>query len=443
MIRIDNALIWTGERLEALSLLLEGEKITGLVEPRLSIELPADQVVDAQDCWVLPGGVDLHVHVSDGAETFFPGSCCAAAGGITTVFDMAPFHACVTASQFKAKVKQAEREMVTDFGLVAGIVINEEDLENLEELARLGAAYFKVFMPSDPPVSARTLWKAAQTAAHTGLRMGLHAEETACLESIYDWNNPLAFPHSRPAVVESCAVAQLLEMARAAGAPVHICHVSAGRTTELIADAIAHGVDVTAETAAHYLVLDETAFAEQGPRVKTTPPLRTQLDNQALWQALAEGVIDAIASDHYTENLQPAPRDPALIEKAAAGIAGLELSLPLIFSYGVQAGRISLQRFVQAVSLKPAQIANVDDRKGRITPGYDADLTLWDPLGEWSVGAETTKSQGIFSRVEATPYVGWELRGRIRQTWLRGQCVWDGQNIQAQPGQGQWIASRS
>ena len=443
--RIDHGEVWADGRLQHVSVLIEDERVAALISPDLATQIRADCVIDAGGLWILPGGIDLHVHVSDGAETFSPGTCCAAAGGVTTVLDMAPFHGCVTSAQYQAKVAQAEAECVVDFGLVAGIVVSLDDLPDLGQLARLGAAYFKVFMPADPPVTARELWPAVQVAARTGLRLGLHAEETGCLAGEVDWSDPLGFAHSRPVVAETAATAQLLEMARAAGAPVHVCHVSAARTADLIAAAKAQGVEVTAEVPPHFLLLDENEFARQGPRVKTTPPLRTRGDTQAMWQALADGTLDALACDHFLGRLPGPPAaadkqvsyDPSTMRDAPAGIGGLELSLPLLFSAGVQEGRLSLGRFVEVTARQPAAIAGLAPQKGRLAVGADADLIFIDPDAEWTVA-----NQGDFSRAETTPYAGWRLRGRVKRTMVRGRSVWDGERITVEAGWGRHAPSR-
>jgi allantoinase len=434
--RIDNALVWFNGKLQPLSLVIAGEQVSALVAPADAGHHPVQRVVDARGLWLLPGGVDLHVHISDGAETFTPGTCCAAAGGITTVLDMAPFHACVTPEQLRAKAAAAEVACVVDFGLVAGIVVDASDLEHLQTLADSGAAYFKVFQPSEPPLSTETLWKAVQAAAHTGLRLGLHAEETACLLPLSDPRDPYSFPRSRPAVAETSAVAQLIEMARAAGAPVHVCHISASRTAELVAWGKAQGVDLTCETTPHFLALDEEAFAYYGARVKTTPPLRSQEDMAALWQALRDGVIDAIACDHYIESLAPQPADVELIPTAGAGIGGLETSLPMLMD-AVMSGELSLKRFVEASAEIPATLAGLAHRKGRLAAGMDADFVLWDPQGSWTV-----RPQGDFSRVDTSPFFNWELHGKICATWLRGQPVWNENTITAPAGYGRWAISR-
>jgi allantoinase len=432
MKHFENAQVWSDGKLRPLSVIVEGEKISALIEPGAVEHQSTDQIIDVSGKWILPGGIDLHVHISDGAETFFPGSCSAAAGGITTVLDMAPFHACVTLEQLHEKAIRAGEACVVDFGLIAGIVIENSDLENLAKLSNSGAAYFKVFQPSEPPVSTETLWKSVQAAAKTGLRLGLHAEDSAFLLPFLNENDPLSFPHSRPAIAESSVVAQVIEMARATGAPVHICHISTGRTAELVAWGKAHGVDVTCEVPPHFLLLDESAFSIYGARAKTTPPLRTQVDTQILWQALKDGVIDAIACDHYTESLIPLSKKPQAICEAGAGIAGLELSLPLMMD-AVLNGKLSLNRFVEATSQTPAALAGLSARKGQLSPGKHADLTIWDPELNWKA-----KRSGDFSRVETTPFSDWNLKVRIAQTWVRGQKVWDGENIQKAAGYGQW-----
>jgi len=434
--RIDNGMVWVDNSLRPLSIVIQDDKIIALPDSDSAHKFQAQQVVDASGCWILPGGVDLHTHISDGAETFFPGSCCAAAGGITTIFDMAPFHACVTQKQLSEKSDLAHSSCVIDFGLVAGIVVDTSDLTELDEMSKAGAAYFKVFQPSEPPVSTNTLWNAVQTAARTGLRLGLHAEETAFLLPPGDPNDPLSFPHSRPAIAETSSAALLIEMARAAGAPIHICHVSSGSTVDLIAWGKAQGVDLTCEVPAHYLVLDESAFSIYGARVKTTPPLRSSTDCEKLWQALEDGVIDAIACDHYTESLIPLPIELELINSSAAGIAGLEVSLPLIMD-AVLNDRLSLSRFVKATSEKPAKIAGISHKKGQIATGMDADLSFWDPQISWKVAPS-----GEFSRIATTPFNGWQLKGQLKQTWVRGHVVWNEDNICVPAGYGRWIKSK-
>ncbi len=436
---VRNGRVWfSGGLHEAQVWIDDRGRVAALLAPDQPAPFPAEETIDAAGALVLPGGIDMHAHAQDGAETFFPATCAAAAGGITTLVDMPPFHTCTNRRNCESRRELASRECVIDFGLGGGIVVAQEDLKDLQEAAEFGVPYFKVFMPSEPPVDAALLWRSVQAAARTGLRLALHAEETACLEPEVDWNDPLGFAAARPAVAEVSAAAQVLEMARAAGAPLHICHVSAGRTAELIDLYRGWGADVTAETTPHYLIFDESEFTRQGARVKTTPPLRSPQDVNALWQALAAGVIDAVVSDHYLGELPtPGKPEPGLREHEA-GIAGLEFSLPLLFDAGVCTGRISLERFVECTAHLPAHILGFAHRKGRIVPGLDADLVIFDPEAVW-----TASAVGPFSRAAWSPYAGRAIQGVVRRTLVRGETVWDSEKICVQRGAGQFVESRT
>jgi allantoinase len=431
---IKNGSVWIdGKFLDANILTDENGKIAKICPTGEESSQSFQKVIDAKGCLVLPGGIDAHAHIEDGAETFFEGSCAAAAGGITTVIDMPPFHLCSTPSGLHKRMKAASQACVTDFSTHGGIVVDLTDLEQMDGVAEEGAAGFKVFMPADPPVSREVLWKAIQTAAKTGLRMVIHAEESACLESDVDWSNPLGFANARPPVAENGATAFILEMALAAGAPVHICHVSSGRTAELIDQYQGWGADVTAETTPHFLIFEINDFTKYGARIKTTPPIREKEDTEILWQALADGVIDMVVSDHFLGEL-PNPDEAVSFEDKGAGIAGLEVSLPLLFHTGVHGGKISIERFIEVTSKRPAEIFGLDYRKGKIAAGMDADLVIFDTESEWVV-----KSVGQFSRAVGLPYTGWQLKGKVTRTLVRGKEVWNGKSILAEKGSGIFI----
>jgi allantoinase len=433
---VTNGRVWVDGSLREVAILVDpAGKISGLLTPAQAAERTVDEVIDAAGACVLPGGIDMHAHLQDGAETFFQGTCAAASGGLTSVVDMPPFHACTDIWGCQRRKELAERECVIDYCLGGGIVLTLDDLDSLDEVASFGSPYFKVFMPADPPVDTVLLWACVQAAARTGLRLALHAEEAAIIKSIVDWESPSGFPRSRPPVAETSAVAQVLEMARAAGAPVHICHVSLGRTADLIDAYRGWGTDVTAETTPHYLLLEEGEYLHQAIRVKTTPPLRSRKDCELLWQALAGGVIDALVSDHYLGELPQPGTSTRSIQEVEGGIAGLELSLPLPYHAGVSAGRLSLERFVEVTATRPAQILGISNRKGAIQPGMDADLVFLE-MHTWKVAP-----LGSFSRIAVTPYLEWKLSCRVGRTLLRGKTVWDGASILARRGYGQFIPS--
>jgi allantoinase len=325
---------------------------------------------------------------------------------------------------------------VIDFGLGGGIVVSYDDLNELQAVAEFGAPYFKVFMPADPPVDTALLWASVQVAARTGLRLALHAEETACLDPSVAWDNPRGFAQARPLVAETSATAQVLEMALAAGAPVHICHVSAGRTADLIDSYRGWGAEVTAETTPHFLIFEESDFERLGSRLKTTPPLRQAADCDLLWQALRDGVLGAVVSDHYLGDLPVPGKAVKGMREREAGIAGLEVSLPLLYDAAVGQGRLSLQRFVEVTSQGPSRISGFDFCKGSIATGMDADLVIFDPQADW------TPAVVPFSRLSETPYEDRKMRGRVEYTIVRGATVWDGKEICAAQGTGKYIGAK-
>lgn len=432
---IVNGLVWLDDRLRPADILINTEGLIGAISQPGTIETPENvQRIDAKEKWVLPGAIDLHAHLQDGAERFFPGSCAAASGGITTFVDMPPFHVCSTVEGVRGRIALAETESVVDFCQGGGIVVALSDLADIASLKEIGLPYFKVFMPAEPPVDAGLLWRSVNVAARYGLRMAIHVEEPGCFNELVDWNNPLGFARSRPDVAETSAAVQVLEMAKAAGAPVHICHVSSGRTADLIAQYKAQGVDVTAETCPHFLILEEGAFLTYGARVKTTPPLRKAQDCRVLWQALNDGIIDAVVSDHYLSDDPVGYSDPSL-EQKEGGIAGVELTLTLLYHAGVREGDLSLERFIHTLAMVPARVAGIYNRKGSISLGKDADLVIFDPEQEWEA-----QPFHEHSRIATTPYQAWKLRGKVISTIVRGEVVWDGKAICTAKGFGKWIA---
>ena len=427
---INNGKVWRNGALQEINIHIEDGKIKDLYPAGKKVK-DSFPISNASDCYVFPGGVDIHAHIGDGAETFFSGSSSAVKGGITTVLDMPPFKTVTNRKQCEQRIQLGEGECVSDFGLTGGIIIDLLDLENLDEIRGCGVRQFKVFMLSNPPMEV--LWRSVQFAAESGLRLVVHMEEPALLQEV-DWNDPLGFTKANPPEAENAAAAHMLEMARAAGAPIHVCHVSSARTVELIDQYKGWGTDVTAETAPHYLILDEDEFFTQADRVVVTPALRKEKDNVILWQALEDGVIDAIISDHFLGALPNPTKERPSAKDAEPGIAGLEMTIPLMFDQGVATGKISMKRFVETLSTTPAKLAGIDDRKGKIEKGMDADLVIFNPAKIWEV-----LDLGEGSRISTLPYEGWQINGKVEKTLVRGKVVWNGKKIVCKPGWGKYI----
>jgi len=422
--------IWMEGGFRKGALAIEGGRISQFFPPETELP-PGAPLYDAGENMLLPGAVDLHAHIQDGAETFYHGSQAAVKGGVTTVLDMPPFKTVTNAQQCAERRDWAGAECVCDFGLTGGIVIDEADLEKLDELRACGVRQLKLFMLSNPPT--RLIWKTIQRAVKAGLRLTVHMEEPALLGDV-NWDDPLGFPRANPPEAEQVAAAQLLEMARAAGAPIHICHVSSARTLDLIDAYRGWGVDVSAETTPHYLILNEDEFFKQPERVVVTPALRRGADNRALWQGLESGLINTVVSDHFLGALPDKNKKRPSAREAEPGIASLELSLPLIHSFGVVQGRLSMRRMVEALASAPARLAMIAKRKGCIEPGKDADLVVFNAEKKWTVA-----NLGADSRISSLPYEGSELTGRVEAVFVRGRMVWNGSEITAERGWGEFV----
>lgn len=264
---------------------------------------------------------------------------------------------------------------MVDFGLTAGIVVQEADLAHLRELAALGTPFFKVFMPvPGAPLDTRLLWEALQAAAKAGIPAAVHAEDGRLCRDDFDGSQARNFAAARPPIAEISAAAALVEMSRTSGGHLHICHVSTARTAQIVAQARADGVPVTMETCPHYLLFDASELDRQGPIVKCTPPLRAPADREGLWAALAAGAFAAWVTDHFfcTQAEKEMGRED--IHRAPGGMPGLELSLALLHTFGVVPGRIDWHREPCQGPLPPAPKPSISPSscRGRAGVGVGA-----------------------------------------------------------------------
>jgi allantoinase len=400
---------------QAAAVLVAGERI----EAVLPIDTPLDarEVVLATDEVLVPGLVDCHVHVNEPGRTEWEGFAtatrAAAAGGVTTIVDM-PLNSLpptVDVAALEVKRKAADGQCAVDVAFWGGAVPgNSGELAALHEAGVVGVKCFLVDsgVPEFPPLLDPGPALEA-VAAFDGLLIA-HAEDGTL---VGDASGPryADFVASRPAVAEDSAIALLLRRARETGARVHVVHLSSASALPLLAEARASGVRVTVETCPHYLALTAEEVPDGDTRFKCCPPVRGAANRDALWQGLADGVIDMVVSDHSPCTPELKRLESGDFGAAWGGIASLQIGLPVVWTEARRRGH-TLAEVVTWMAARPAALVGLP-RKGRIAPGADADLAVVAPEAEFTVGP-------LHHRNPLTPYTGRRLHGVVRQTWLRG-----------------------
>ena len=408
----------------------------------------------------MPGGIDAHTHlVHQGlrdrcefpiwVDDFWSGSRAAITGGITTIGNMTNPTLTDDGTQetpsaaIAREMDGATREAAVDWFLHP-ILYQPGTLPGGEiaALAEHGHASIKMFL-TDPDLAAdeRALLTAASAAKAAGSVTLLHCEDGAMLKEageklIAEGRAAVAnFPDARPVAAEVAGVDQAIGIARRTGAPVYIVHLSSAAALDRCRRARAAGVPVYVETRPLYLHLTRERFAEpDGAKYAGAPPLREEPDREALWAGLAAGDVDTLCSDHAAWTLED-KLDPALTALTARqGVADLETMLPMLYSEGVAAGRLSLDRFVEVTSSNAARIFGLYPRKGAVAVGSDADIALWDPGHRRTIDGAAMESLSGYSA-----YDGWQVQGWPRLVLRRGQVVLADGEITARPGEGEWL----
>ncbi len=384
--------------------------------------LPAKghQVVDASGLAALPGLVDMHVHLRDPGLTYkedvYSGCRAAAAGGVTSLLAMPntkPALDCPQAVRdLLERARTADAAVYTTACVTKGL--EGEELTDLPALKEAGA----IALSDDgrPVLNTRRLLEALERAPALGLVVTAHCEDLylAAGGLIHEGevSRKLGVP-GIPAAAEDCGTAREIAAAASIGAPIHICHVSTKGSVELIREAKARGVKVTAETCPHYLLLTDKALLSRDADYRMNPPLRTEEDRRALIQGLKDGTIDAIATDHAPH----APEEKADFRKAPNGSIGMETSLAA--SLTALEGELTLSQVVEKMSWNPARILGIP--AGTLQVGANADVALVDLERRWTVDPEK-----LHGKSKNTPFKGMELKGKTVLTLYRGRVVYDG-----------------
>lgn len=452
---IANGLVVTAEATTQADVAINGETIAAIGE---SLAGQAAHIIDATGCYVLPGFIDPHVHLSlpiggglVSSDDFTSGTVAAACGGTTTVIDFTTQARGVPLSQaIEQRRAQADGRVAIDYGL--HVTVLDAQAQTLRELARLAAEGYpslKLYMTyAGLVVGDDVMLPILEVAGGCGALTMVHAENHSLVAYLTQrllaagQTGPLAHALSRPSWVEGEATGRAIALARAAQAPLYVVHVSCVDALLPIARARAEGQAVYAETCPHYLLLGEEEYNRpgfDGAKYVMTPPLRSQSNWPYLWDALQRGTIDVVGTDHCPWMYDGhKTRGRERFDLIPGGIAGVETRGPLMLSEGVVRKRLSPERVAAVLAANPARLFGLYPRKGVLAVGSDADIVVFDPRQ-----SRTLHNADLHQHVDYTVYEGWEVQGRPVMTMSRGRIVARGGQFVGDIGRGRFIARQS
>jgi allantoinase len=385
------------------------------------------EVIDVVGKLVFPGVVDEHVHSRDPGLTykddFTNATMGAAAGGTTTILEMPNTVPPVdSAKVFEEKLEHIRPKAYVDFGLYG--VLHNTNLANFDEIVDAGAVGFKVFLgPTTgniPPPDDGTLLKIMKKSASRGVTIGFHAENHSIVSMLSEdlkrsgRTDPLAHTDARPPVCEEEAIQKIATLSKHTGGRAHIFHMSARDGVNALAFSKKEGVNITGETCPQYLLLNTDAYQKYGTLVKINPPLRDRTHQEALWQAVRDGTITAVGSDHAPHSSEEKKGN---IWECAAGFIGVQTLFPLMLDAALRGG-VAVNLLPRLLSEGPAKRFGLYPKKGAIRIGSDADFAIVDPRQVTEV-----QERSLHAKYPITPFIGWKLKGSIVYTILRGRVI--------------------
>jgi len=425
--------------------------IESVVSP-VSLNYDAGKVIDATGMYIIPGGVDPHVHMhlpsaaGYSSDDFFSGSRAALCGGTTTIIDfVTPARGESLPCALEKRMREAQ-DSLTDYAFhVSPVEWRNNTRDEIRECIRMGVTSFKVYMAykSTVGIDDDDILKVMKAVGKAGGTVTVHCEEGNEIERLRDHffrndpANPRCHALSRPAELEASAVQKAISMAAKAGCPLYIVHVSSKKSLEHIRQARLDKQPVFAETCPQYLLLDYSKYSglfEQAARYVISPPLRTPEDNDALWEALADGTLDTVGTDHcpFTMDQKRAGIDD--FRKIPGGAGGVEHRLQLLYTYGFLTKRLNFNQLVNRMSAAPARIFGLQEKKGTILPGSDADLVIWNPDT-----LSTISVDNHHMNCDINIYEGLQGRGRAEYVIKGGNVVIENGEMAAALSPGKYL----
>jgi dihydroorotase (multifunctional complex type) len=399
----------------------------------------ADEHVNLKNLLLLPGLIDVHVHLRDEGkaykEDFFSGTAAAAAGGFTTVLDMPNNDpVTMTAGTLRNRMQIAKRKTLVNVGFYSEFPVN---LNQVDAIVSEGAFAFKLFMANQVGGvninDDNALHEAFRRAGEVNVPVAVHAEDAAAISAkeaalkAAKHDSPAAFLEAHSETVEVKAIERVLKASEDTTVHLHFCHLSTKTGLDSVTEAKKNKRKVTCEVTPNHLLLSSADFGRNGGLLSMMPPLRSHVDIAALWQGIAKGSVDLLGSDHAPHTFEE--KSARNIWDVKVGVPGLETTLPLMLTM-VKKGRLSLDVLVGLLAEKPAEIFSLRGR-GRLEKGMKADFTAVDVKAKFRIDASKFHSKARFS-----PYDGWEVQGKPAKTFVNGHLVMDDGEIVAKLGSG-------
>lgn len=443
---IKNATIVNATDTKVADILINGRHIDRIAK---NLEIPADTLVkevDASNMLAFPGGIDPHVHMSlptnagYSSDNFYTGSRAALMGGTTTIIDFVTPQKGMSLQEAITNRLDEARDCLTDFSFhVSPVEWRDSIPDEIQSCIQDGIPSFKLYMAYKDAIGVddATLEGVMRSVAANNGLVTLHCETGDEVDALRDafasdgGLSPAFHPLSRPAETESSAVKKAISLAGKTGCPIYIVHTSAASSISHIRKARQNGQTVMAEVCPQHLLLDEIvynqAFDKSAPYV-LSPPLRSSTNRAALWEALAEGVLQTVATDHCPFFMQQKQAGRDDFRKIPNGAGGVEHRLALLYTHGVKSGHISDQQFVDLVATGPAKIFGLYPQKGVIQEGSDADIVLWDPTAKRKITAATHHQNS-----DINMYEGMETIGHPQMVITKGAIVMADDVMKATP----------
>lgn len=421
----------------------------------LNLQQHAERTIDAQGCYLFPGGIDAHTHMelpfmgTYASDTFYTGTLAGLHGGTTTIIDFAiQTQGDTLVNAVNEWHHKADGHAVGDYAFHCAVTdFNDVTKAEIPTIINdHGINSFKTFMAYKGAlmVDDGQMFQLMEELVEHGGILTTHAENGDMVEQLVNQflaegkTEPRYHVLSRPAMCEAEASGRVIDLAQQTGSALYIVHMTCEEALDRVKQATHRNQKVHVETCVQYLLLDESRYFEEGfegAKVVMSPPLRKEKDQQALWAGMQQNLVHVVATDHCPFCMDQKAMGIDNFAKIPNGAPGVEHRMELMYSEGVEAGRISLNKFVDVTSTAAAKIFGLFPRKGTIAVGSDADIVIFDPAVEHTISAETHHMNCDYSA-----YEGWKVKGKCRSTILRGKLVIDEGQADVAEGYGQYLS---